>query len=383
MAGIGGFGARVTNTSTRIGNDAAQAIMTASRLPNGKLSVEGISAGIAYLVRTDPKAAGIALEKIKGQLGPVDQGKLARQLPEAIRAEQRAAQKVPTGLTPQQKELALDVGQIGLDIIGLVDPTPVSDGLNGLISLFRGDFLGAGISAVSMIPYIGDAAKLGKFGKWSKTIDRAIDVAIAAPGSAATKALRPAIAKIADGLNAIPASVLNKLPASARNQLMELRAKANAFVAATAGKTDNLSAIVMKRRTAAAEFYAKQGFDAKSITDHLKGIDFSKPVEVIKIKKGTELVQYQVPGGRQGNYYAPPGTRPQQIGIASQGTSRITGQVVDKVATRFKVAEDVEVLRSTAARVVDTWSIAGKSVVADGGGIQIFSTAKGLFGAVK
>jgi hypothetical protein len=29
-----------------------------------------------------------------------------------------------------------------------------------------------------MIPYIGDAAKLGKFGKWSKTIDRAIDVAL-------------------------------------------------------------------------------------------------------------------------------------------------------------------------------------------------------------
>jgi hypothetical protein len=102
--------------------------------------------------------------------------------------------------------------------------------LNGIISLFRGDFLGAGISAVSMIPYIGDAAKLGKFGKWSKTIDRAIDVARAAPNSAVAKTLRPAIGKIADGLNAIPASVLNKLPESAKKQIVEMRAKANGFL---------------------------------------------------------------------------------------------------------------------------------------------------------
>jgi DNA/RNA non-specific endonuclease len=91
--------------------------------------------------------------------------------------------------------------------------------------------LGAGISAVSMVPYIGDAAKLGKLGKWSKTIDRAIDVASKAPKSAMAKAMRPAIAKIADGLNAIPATVLSKLPASAKKQIIELRAKANGFLA--------------------------------------------------------------------------------------------------------------------------------------------------------
>jgi hypothetical protein len=95
--------------------------------------------------------------------------------------------------------------------------------------------VGAGISAVSMIPYIGDAAKLGKLGKWSKTIDRAITIASAAPNSAMAKALRPAIAKIADGLNAIPASVLNKLPASAKKQVLEMRARANAFLGRAGG----------------------------------------------------------------------------------------------------------------------------------------------------
>ena len=34
-------------------------------------------------------------------------------------------------------ELALDVTQMALDIVGLVDPTPISDGANGLISLAR------------------------------------------------------------------------------------------------------------------------------------------------------------------------------------------------------------------------------------------------------
>ena len=64
-------------------------------------------------------------------------------------------------------ELALDVTQMALDIVGLVDPTPISDGVNGLISLGRSDWLGAGISAVSMIPYVGDAAKLGKLGRYA------------------------------------------------------------------------------------------------------------------------------------------------------------------------------------------------------------------------
>jgi hypothetical protein len=229
MAGINGIG-RISAASARIGNDAAGRILSASKMPNGRINMDAVAAGIAYLVKADPKAAAVATEAIAKQLSPVQRGQLPREISEAVRDQQRAAQTVPRGLNGAQKELMLDLGQIGLDVVGLVDPTPVSDGVNGLISLFRGDFLGAGISAVSMIPYIGDAAKLGKLGKWSKTIDRAIDIARAAPNSAMSKALRPAIDKIADGLNAIPSSVLNKLPASAKKQILEMRAKANAFL---------------------------------------------------------------------------------------------------------------------------------------------------------
>lgn len=55
------------------------------------------------------------------------------------------------------KELALDLTAAAADVAGLVDPTPISDGISAAISLARGDWLGAGLSIVSMIPGLGDA----------------------------------------------------------------------------------------------------------------------------------------------------------------------------------------------------------------------------------
>jgi RHS repeat-associated protein len=60
---------------------------------------------------------------------------------------------------------ALDAVQFGLDLLGLV---PVAgeafDGLNGLISLGRGDLTGAGLSFAGMYPVGGQAATAAKFG---------------------------------------------------------------------------------------------------------------------------------------------------------------------------------------------------------------------------
>ncbi|HEX8119363.1 MAG TPA: hypothetical protein VF521_18945, partial [Pyrinomonadaceae bacterium] len=54
----------------------------------------------------------------------------------------------PAELARQQRELTLDLTQMALDLAGLIDPTPISDGANGIVSLFRGDLLGVGISAL-------------------------------------------------------------------------------------------------------------------------------------------------------------------------------------------------------------------------------------------
>ncbi len=68
------------------------------------------------------------------------------------------------GSVPQTEKLApeggFDAGDVAIliaDLAGIVDPTPISDGTSGTISLFKGDLGAAGLSVASMIPYAGDA----------------------------------------------------------------------------------------------------------------------------------------------------------------------------------------------------------------------------------
>ncbi len=68
-----------------------------------------------------------------------------------------------------------DVLSAGLDIVGIVDPTGVADGLNAGLQAKNGDWLGAGISALGIIPYVGDIPKVGKIGKDVKIIRRAVE----------------------------------------------------------------------------------------------------------------------------------------------------------------------------------------------------------------
>lgn len=52
----------------------------------------------------------------------------------------------------------VSAAQLTLDLVGIVDPTPVSDGLSAALSLGQGDLVGAGASVVSMLPGAGDLA---------------------------------------------------------------------------------------------------------------------------------------------------------------------------------------------------------------------------------
>lgn len=127
---------------------------------------------------------------------------------------------------------------MGLDIAGIFDPTPISDGASGLISLFRGDFVGAGISAISIVPYVGDAAKLGKLGRYAQTLAKAVEAAKASPEVA--KAIGPAMEKLRGAIGAVP---LDKLPDGLRKAVEPLKTKLDDFarvgvnqVSSTVGK---------------------------------------------------------------------------------------------------------------------------------------------------
>jgi RHS repeat-associated protein len=68
-----------------------------------------------------------------------------------------------------------DILVAGLDIVGMVDPTPISDALSASIEAKNGNYGGAVLSGLGVIPYVGDLGKVGKIGKHVKTINKAID----------------------------------------------------------------------------------------------------------------------------------------------------------------------------------------------------------------
>lgn len=65
--------------------------------------------------------------------------------------------RVETELAAAEEELLVLMADAALDVAGIVDPTPISDGLAAVRDLSRGDYVGAGLSAISMIPWLGDA----------------------------------------------------------------------------------------------------------------------------------------------------------------------------------------------------------------------------------
>ena len=67
-------------------------------------------------------------------------------------------------------DLKLDLVQAAVDAAGLVDPTPFSDAVGAAMSVARGDWFGAAMSVVSMVPYAGDA--IGKTAKGAKLVAR-------------------------------------------------------------------------------------------------------------------------------------------------------------------------------------------------------------------
>jgi hypothetical protein len=121
--------------------------------------------------------------------------------------------------------LGLDLLQMSLDLVGIVDPTPVSDGASALISLARGDWLGAGISGASAaFPYLGDAAKALRLPRYTRVFDEA--VLLAKNSRECTKALLPYMEKLRD--------VLRRLtPTGSDSFLLFLRLKVDEFFKVT------------------------------------------------------------------------------------------------------------------------------------------------------
>ena len=102
------------------------------------------------------------------------------------------------------RELTADLAQIVFDIAGVVDPTPISDGAGAVVSVLRGDWLGAGISLISMVPYVGDLAKAGKFPRYLKTLENAIS--LASESADAARVLQPVMERVKQAVDLLPSN---------------------------------------------------------------------------------------------------------------------------------------------------------------------------------
>ncbi|WP_200955605.1 hypothetical protein [Massilia sp. Root418] len=76
-----------------------------------------------------------------------------------------------TALAKADNDLKLEIANAAVDATGIIDPTPASDIVGAGLSIARGDYWGAALSTVSMVPYLGDAlAKPAKAVRATKAI---------------------------------------------------------------------------------------------------------------------------------------------------------------------------------------------------------------------
>jgi hypothetical protein len=120
----------------------------------------------------------------------------------------------------------------------------------------------------------------------------------------------------------------------------------------------------------------------RAALSELAAIDYSKPVEIVRVKAGRKLTQMQRvdnANGFAGNFYAEgvlPGdykTRADQsgIGVHTLEQAEPSGQnLAEKSVYISTVEANSTFLRTTASPAVDTWSIQNVPQQSQGGGIQ-------------
>lgn len=264
-----------------------------------------------------------------------------------------------------------DIGHAALDVAGLVPGYgEFADVANAAWYAGEDKYLEAGLSLISTVPLIGDA--VGKGGKLATKVGGPV----AEQAVKAIKALD--VEKALGPFRSHPTlgPKIDKMIAAVKE--WQARLLPCGKVAPKTAPTDIEAAkLIAARRKKAYEFYRRSGFTNSEAKAHMKGIDFTKEVEIVPLETGTKLTQWQVPGGPQGRYYAEAGTAPTNLGISHLGSSPGKG-VVEKVSTEYASSEGTVALRSTAKGVTDKWSTHPYgSAKTKGGATQYFVPKRG------
>lgn len=157
-------------------------------------------------------------------------------------------------------------------------------------------------------------------------------------------------------------------------------------LAAQPNQNDGLDQVRERARLSVAyRFYSAHGGPKilpHQSWSHIKGIDLTKPVDIVDVS-GKTLYQRGRPGDWLGEYFCDdPNVPPTKLGVSNEVYARVNGQIVPPPVSRDKRKADFAskppalALRSTAAKIKDTWSIPGRSVQTQGGGPQLMVPSK-------
>jgi hypothetical protein len=166
--------------------------------------------------------------------------------------------------------------------------------------------------------------------------------------------------------------------------------------------------------------YYSQSFADQFIGSHLNGIDFNHPVDMVTLPAGQRHVQTQVAWGAKGSYYSTSDFSEGAIGISDKArmfnpqyvapwqkgerdakiealrasmlqamgkpdaalpqltSSTSTKEpIAPKSKRTYEAQEEIVALKSTAAKIVDNWSLPNQvPVECAGGGMQIYVSNK-------
>ncbi len=222
----------------------AAALVNQNRDP--VLNVAALRSDLAALQFVYPGQARAMEQVVLAQMSPREQG-------EFLRSGTAQAPTPANDPGPSTATVVADLTQLTLDLVGIVEPTPFADGSNALISLGRmggalwnrewgeagGHLLNGTLSAAGIIPYLGDAAKAGKIGKWAQTVADAVSMAARNPAMRA--ALEAPLKEIQGLVNRIPQGALDALPSGARESLERMKTQLDEFFGAGARAADELA----------------------------------------------------------------------------------------------------------------------------------------------
>jgi hypothetical protein len=246
--------------------------------------------------------------------------KIVQMMPK-VKSGNLSVKDAQIALAKANKELAFELAQTAADIAGIVDPTPISDGISAAMSLAKGDYVGAGLSIVSMIPYLGDtigkpikAARNGKkILKLRKEIAELIQII-----EKFSPAGRKASAKTKDAVAQEIKQVLKPTLGNTKNKITLSANRAKHLV-------DNLIENPKSIWGKSAEDIAQQFKDAGYEVILEKSTKGSKLSTQIRIQGHPKIANIQVhPGGGRhgGSYY--------KISTSTQGTIKIVDPITYK-----------------------------------------------------